>query len=89
LFRGDEPISSLGHRAVALLRVLVEQRGILVSKDALMNLAWADLTVGRATSQCRSVPYLGCSGKAANREQLTRAGIIEVYSPDHKKAGTP
>src|SRR5215472_15610364 len=32
LFRGGEPIS-LGHRAVALLRVLVEQRGIPVSKD--------------------------------------------------------
>jgi hypothetical protein len=29
LFRGGEPIS-LGHRAVALLRVLVEQRGIPV-----------------------------------------------------------
>jgi len=34
LFRGSEPVS-LGHRAVALLRVLVEQRGIPVSKDAL------------------------------------------------------
>jgi DNA-binding winged helix-turn-helix (wHTH) protein len=36
LFRGGEPVS-LGQRAVALLRVLVEQRGIPVSKDALME----------------------------------------------------
>src|SRR5262252_2670431 len=44
LFRGGEPVS-LGHRAVALLRVLVEQRGAPVSKDALMEAAWAGLTV--------------------------------------------
>jgi TolB-like protein/Flp pilus assembly protein TadD len=44
LFRGNEPVS-LGHRAVALLRVLVEQRGIPVSKDALMEAGWAGLTV--------------------------------------------
>src|SRR5258705_12424659 len=44
LFRGGEPVS-LGHRAVALLRVLVEQPGIPVSKDALMEAAWAGVTV--------------------------------------------
>src|SRR6476620_4181863 len=44
LFRGGDPVS-LGHRAVALLRVLVEKRGIPVSKDALMEAAWAGLTV--------------------------------------------
>ena len=44
LFRGGEPVS-LGHRAVALLRLLVEQRGIPVSKDALMEAGWAGLTV--------------------------------------------
>src|SRR5262245_29379185 len=44
LFRGGEPVS-LGHRAVALLRLLVEQRGIPVSKDALMEAAWTGLTV--------------------------------------------
>ena len=38
LFRSGEPVS-LGRRAVALLRVLVEQRGIPVSKDALMDAA--------------------------------------------------
>src|SRR5215471_13337239 len=44
LFRGAEPVS-LGQRAVALLRILVEQRGTPVSKDALMEAAWAGLTV--------------------------------------------
>src|SRR5215831_13403924 len=44
LFLGGEPVS-LGHRAIALLRVLVEQRGVPVSKDALMEAAWAGLTV--------------------------------------------
>ena len=44
LFRGGEPVS-LGHRAIALLRVLVEQRGVPVSRDALMEAAWAGLTV--------------------------------------------
>ena len=44
LFRGGEPVS-LGQRAVALLGVLVEQRGIPVSKDALMEAVWAGLTV--------------------------------------------
>jgi TolB-like protein len=44
LFRGAEPVA-LGQRAVALLRVLVEQPGIPVSKDALMDAAWAGVTV--------------------------------------------
>ena len=47
MFRSGEPVS-LGRRAVALLRVLVEQRGIPVSKDALMDAAWAGLTVGES-----------------------------------------
>jgi DNA-binding winged helix-turn-helix (wHTH) protein len=47
LFRSGEPVS-LGRRAVALLRVLVEQRGFPVSKDALMDAAWPGLTVGES-----------------------------------------
>ncbi len=39
LFRGGEPVT-LGGRAVALLRALVERRGALVSKDALIEAAW-------------------------------------------------
>jgi TolB-like protein len=38
LFRGNEPVA-LGRRAVAVLRVLVERAGALVSKDALIEAA--------------------------------------------------
>jgi TolB-like protein len=44
LFRGTEPVA-LGQRAVALLRALVEQPGIPVSKDALITAAWPGITV--------------------------------------------
>jgi TolB-like protein len=44
LFRGAEPIA-LGRRAVALLRMLVERPGVPVSKDALIEAAWAGLSV--------------------------------------------
>jgi TolB-like protein/tetratricopeptide (TPR) repeat protein len=44
LFRGDEPVA-LGRRAVAVLRALVERAGIPVSKDALIDAAWAGLSV--------------------------------------------
>ena len=39
LLHGTEPVP-LGQRAVALLRVLVEQPGALVSKEALIEAAW-------------------------------------------------
>src|SRR5262245_55095269 len=44
LFRAAEPVA-LGQRAVALLRVLVEQAGKPVSKDALIQAAWPGLAV--------------------------------------------
>jgi TolB-like protein len=44
LFRGAEP-ATLGRRAVAVLRALVERPGIPVSKDALIEAAWAGLSV--------------------------------------------
>ena len=44
LFRGTEPVA-LGQRAAVLLRVLVERRGELVSKDALIEAAWPGLAV--------------------------------------------
>ena len=39
LWRGSEPVA-LGRRAIALLQALVERRGALVSKDALIEAAW-------------------------------------------------
>jgi DNA-binding winged helix-turn-helix (wHTH) protein len=44
LFSDGEPLP-LGKRAVALLRVLVERAGKPVSKDALLEAAWAGLVV--------------------------------------------
>jgi TolB-like protein len=44
LFRGTQPVT-LGRRAIAVLRVLVERPGIPVSKDALIDAAWAGLSV--------------------------------------------
>ena len=44
LFRGAEPIV-LGQRAVALLRLLLQQAGIPVAKDALFEAAWPGLAV--------------------------------------------
>lgn len=44
LFRGTEPLT-LGDRAVALLRVLVERAGTPVSKDTLIEAAWPGVTV--------------------------------------------
>jgi DNA-binding winged helix-turn-helix (wHTH) protein len=44
LFRGTEPTPA-GQRAVALLRVLVEQPGMPISKDTLLEAAWPGLVV--------------------------------------------
>src|SRR3982750_2963338 len=44
LFFGDEP-TTIGRRAVALLRLLIEQPGSPVSKDALMQAAGPGLAV--------------------------------------------
>jgi DNA-binding winged helix-turn-helix (wHTH) protein len=44
LFHGSEPVA-LGRRAIALLRALVERRGAVVSKDALIETAWPEQVV--------------------------------------------
>ena len=44
LLRGSEPLT-LGRRALALLRALMERPGALVSKDALIEAAWPGQTV--------------------------------------------
>ncbi|TPQ30999.1 transcriptional regulator [Bradyrhizobium guangdongense] len=44
LFRDGQPVA-LGQRAVALLRILVERPGALVSKDDLIEAAWSGLAV--------------------------------------------
>ena len=44
LFRDGEPVA-LSHRAVALLRILIDRAGAPVSRDALMEEAWPGLAV--------------------------------------------
>ena len=44
LLRGTEPVA-LGRRAVLLLKALVERPGTLVTKDALIDAAWAGQAV--------------------------------------------
>ena len=44
LFRGTEPVA-LSHRALALLRILIDRAGAPVSKDAPMEAAWPGLAV--------------------------------------------
>jgi adenylate cyclase len=44
LFKGTEPVA-LSHRAVALLRMLVDRAGATVIKDALIKAAWPGLAV--------------------------------------------
>jgi len=44
LYRGTEP-TMLGQRAVALLRLLLENAGIPVSKDSLVEAGWGGLAV--------------------------------------------
>ena len=44
LLRGGEPVT-LGRRAIALLRALVEQPGALLSKDALIEAAWSGQSI--------------------------------------------
>ena len=44
MFRGAEPIA-LGKRAIAVLRVLVEQPGVVLSGEALIAAAWPGLAV--------------------------------------------
>ena len=44
LFRDTEPVA-LSHRAVALLRILIDRAGAPVSKDALTEAAWPGVVV--------------------------------------------
>src|SRR5215469_5093016 len=72
LFRGGEPVS-LGHRAVALLRVLVEQRGIPVSKDAHLTCLARICRGGthEAEKKQRRRPSRGWSEPAADAAKST------------------
>jgi TolB-like protein len=81
LFRGAEPIV-LGQRAVALLRLLLEQSGVPVSKDALINAAWPGLVVedSNLTVQIAALrrAFEGAAGGTNWIETLPRRGYRYV-----------
>lgn len=53
LFRDGQP-AALGQRAVALLRILVERPGALVSKDDLIEAAWSGPVARTGSRPCRA-----------------------------------
>jgi TolB-like protein len=81
LFRGTEPVT-LGQRAVALLRVLVERAGVPVSKDALIEAAWPGLVVeeGNLTVQIAALRRVLGEAPGGERwiETLQRRGYRYV-----------
>jgi DNA-binding winged helix-turn-helix (wHTH) protein len=64
LFRGADPVA-LGRRAIALLRVLVERPGAVVSKDALIEAAWTGQVVEESnlTGPCCTDRSLGAEDR--------------------------
>jgi DNA-binding winged helix-turn-helix (wHTH) protein len=79
LYRSGEPVS-LG-RPVALLGVLVEQRGIPVSKDALMDAAWAALTVGESNLAVQIAALRRVLGEEPGGDSLPRSLAGSVARP--------
>ena len=81
LFRGTEPIA-LGQRAVALLRLLLEQAGAPVSKQSLIDAAWPNLIVEESnlTVQIAALRrvFEDVSGGAGWIETLPRRGYRYV-----------
>jgi Transcriptional regulatory protein, C terminal len=75
LFRGREPVA-LGQRAIAVLRTLVERPGAVVSKDALIEAAWAR-SGGRGQQ-----PHRADLGATSETGQGARRGPLDRdYAP--------
>ncbi len=83
LMRGSEPVA-IGHRAVALLQLLVEQAKRPVAKEALFEAAWAGLAVedSNLTVQIAAVrKALEEAGGAGWIETLPRRGYRYIGPP--------
>jgi TolB-like protein/Tfp pilus assembly protein PilF len=91
LFRGAEPMA-LGHRAVTLLRVLVERPGTPVSKDSLIEAAWPGLTVEESNLTVQIFALRRVLGEEPGGEQwietLQRRGYRFVGPVSIKDQGT-
>lgn len=90
LFRESEPVA-LGRRAVMLLRLLVEQAGKPVSKDALMQAAWPGLAIEESnlTVQIAALRriFADVDGGATWIETLPRRGYRYVGPPVSAESG--
>jgi DNA-binding winged helix-turn-helix (wHTH) protein/PAS domain-containing protein len=83
LFRGGEPVV-LGLRAAAVLSLLLQNAGVLVSKDALIETAWPDRAVedSNLTVQIAALRrVLGQGGGGRWIETLPRRGYRFVGPP--------
>jgi TolB-like protein len=67
LYHGAEP-TMLGQRAVALLRLLLENAGVPVSKDALIEAGWGGLAVADNNLTVQIAALRRVLGDAANAE---------------------
>jgi len=97
LYRGTEPIA-VGQRAVALLRVLVEQAGAPVAKHALIEAAWPGLAVedSNLTVQIAALRRVFAEEAGGQRwiETLPRRGYrfvgpLDSDAPNHDAENAP
>ncbi|MFO1157766.1 MAG: AAA family ATPase [Reyranellaceae bacterium] len=90
LFRGSEPLA-LGRRAIALLRALVERPGALVTKDALIDVAWPGQAVEESNLTVQIAALRKALGEVAGGERwietMPRRGY-RFTGPVLKRAAT-
>jgi TolB-like protein/Tfp pilus assembly protein PilF len=90
LFRGSEP-AALGQRAVALLRVLVERSGEVLSKDVLLDAAWSGLAVEESNLTVQMAALRRVLGEVSGGERwietLPRRGYRFVGPVARKEEG--
>jgi DNA-binding winged helix-turn-helix (wHTH) protein len=77
LWRGTEPVA-LGHRAIALLRALVERPGAMISKDALIHAAWSGQMVEESNLTVQIAALRRVLGDVPPRLSICRAGCHEA-----------
>src|SRR5690348_12248593 len=95
LYRGADP-TMLGQRAVALLRLLLENEGVPVGKDALVHAGWGGLAVADNNLTVQIAALRRVLGDAADGggwiETLARRGYryigptVTIHGPDAQPA---
>jgi len=95
LYRGAEP-TMLGQRAIALLRLLLENEGVPVGKDALVQAGWGGLAVADNNLTVQIAALRRVLGDEAGAEgwieTLARRGYRYVgpaVKPAHPQSADP